>query len=71
MYAPPTTEDAPRASIEPHWVITGGESGPGHRPIYEAWVTQIRDTCQDADVAFFFKLLCTKSKVTVVAGAAR
>ncbi|MFF0087383.1 DUF5131 family protein [Streptomyces canus] len=41
------------------WVIAGGESGPGHRPLEEAWVTQIRDTCQDAGVAFFFKLLCT------------
>ncbi|MFH8492880.1 DUF5131 family protein [Streptomyces coeruleorubidus] len=41
------------------WVIAGGESGPGHRPMDEAWVTQIRDTCQQAQVAFFFKLLCT------------
>ncbi|MET9847874.1 DUF5131 family protein [Streptomyces ossamyceticus] len=38
-----------------HWVIAGGESGPGHRAPDEAWVTQIRDTCQDAGVAFFFK----------------
>ncbi|MER6031839.1 DUF5131 family protein [Streptomyces sp. NPDC001851] len=36
-------------------MIAGGESGPGHRPLDEAWVTQIRDTCQDAGVAFFFK----------------
>ncbi|MFF3975001.1 DUF5131 family protein [Streptomyces rubiginosohelvolus] len=38
-----------------HWVIAGGESGPGHRMLDEAWVTQIRDACQDASVAFFFK----------------
>ncbi|MER6774935.1 phage Gp37/Gp68 family protein [Streptomyces bacillaris] len=38
-----------------HWVIAGGESGPNHRMLDEAWVTQIRDTCQRADVAFFFK----------------
>ncbi|MEU0373397.1 phage Gp37/Gp68 family protein [Streptomyces sp. NPDC006283] len=38
-----------------HWVIAGGESGPRHRPLDEAWVTEIRDTCQDAGVAFFFK----------------
>ncbi|MFJ3575995.1 DUF5131 family protein [Streptomyces rubiginosohelvolus] len=37
------------------WVIAGGESGPGHRMLEQAWVTQIRDTCQKADVAFFFK----------------
>jgi protein gp37 len=38
-----------------HWVIVGGESGPRHRPIDEAWVTDIRDQCQAANVAFFFK----------------
>lgn len=38
-----------------HWVIAGGESGPRHRPLDEAWVTQIRDACQAAQVAFFFK----------------
>ncbi|MEV7683246.1 phage Gp37/Gp68 family protein [Streptomyces sp. NPDC088341] len=37
------------------WVIAGGESGPRHRPLDEAWVTEIRDTCQDVGVAFFFK----------------
>lgn len=37
------------------WVIAGGESGPGHRPLDEAWVTAIRDTCVKAEVAFFFK----------------
>jgi len=37
------------------WVIVGGESGPGARPMQETWVTGVRDQCQDADVAFFFK----------------
>jgi len=37
------------------WVIVGGESGPGHRPIHESWVTDIRDRCLEANVAFFFK----------------
>jgi len=37
------------------WVIVGGESGPGARPIQEPWVTAIRDTCQIAHVPFFFK----------------
>lgn len=37
------------------WVIVGGESGPGARPIQEAWVTDIRDQCQKAGVAFYFK----------------
>lgn len=37
------------------WVIVGGESGPGARPMQASWVTEIRDQCQAAGVAFFFK----------------
>jgi protein gp37 len=37
------------------WVIAGGESGTGHRPLDVAWVTSIRDRCIEADVPFFFK----------------
>ena len=38
-----------------HWVIVGGESGRGHRPIEGAWVRAIREQCAAAGVAFFFK----------------
>lgn len=38
-----------------HWVIAGGESGPGARAVSASWVTQIRDDCQEAGVPFFFK----------------
>jgi protein gp37 len=38
-----------------HWVIVGGESGPGARAIQESWVCEIRDQCIQADVPFFFK----------------
>jgi protein gp37 len=38
-----------------HWVITGGESGPRHRPCHPDWVRDLRDRCQAADVAFFLK----------------
>jgi protein gp37 len=38
-----------------HWVIAGGESGPGARPIKEQWVADIRDQCQRAGIPFFFK----------------
>lgn len=38
-----------------HWVIVGGESGPGARPMNERWVLSIRDQCQAAGVPFFFK----------------
>jgi len=37
------------------WAIVGGESGPGSRPMNAEWVTDIRDQCQRAGVAFFFK----------------
>ena len=37
------------------WVIVGGESGPGARPVNPEWVRQVRDQCCDNDVAFFFK----------------
>jgi protein gp37 len=37
------------------WVIVGGESGPGHRPLHPEWVRSIRDQCAEAGVAFFFK----------------
>jgi protein gp37 len=38
-----------------HWVIVGGESGPGARPMRKQWVTEIRDQCLQQNVAFFFK----------------
>lgn len=37
------------------WVIVGGESGPGARPMAEKWVLDIRDQCRAAEVPFFFK----------------
>jgi protein gp37 len=37
------------------WVIVGGESGPGHRPMDAEWVRGIRDQCTAAGVAFLFK----------------
>lgn len=37
------------------WVIAGGESGPGCRPLDRTWVTDIRDACIAAGVPFFFK----------------
>lgn len=37
------------------WVIVGGESGRGARPMHLDWVRTLRDQCVDADVAFLFK----------------
>ena len=37
------------------WVIVGGESGPGARPMHPDWVREIRDQCTAQNVPFFFK----------------
>jgi protein gp37 len=38
-----------------NWVICGGESGPGARPMHPDWVRSLRNQCQAAGVPFFFK----------------
>ncbi|PIE53418.1 hypothetical protein CSA37_01510 [Candidatus Fermentibacteria bacterium] len=38
-----------------HWVIAGGESGPGARPMRSEWVCRLRDICLEQNVPFFFK----------------
>ena len=37
------------------WLIAGGESGPGARPMERAWVESLRQQCAVAQVPFFFK----------------
>jgi protein gp37 len=37
------------------WVIAGGESGPGARPMMLDWAREVRDQCRENGVAFFFK----------------
>jgi protein gp37 len=37
------------------WAVVGGESGPGARPVKPEWITDLRDQCVKAGVAFFFK----------------
>jgi protein gp37 len=38
-----------------NWVICGGETGPGARPMHPGWVRSLRDQCVAASVPFFFK----------------
>lgn len=38
-----------------NWLIAGGESGPGARPMHPDWVRELRDRCTTSQVAFFFK----------------
>ena len=52
----PLLEDLGRVRLAGiHWVIVGGESGAGARPMQEQWVTRLRDQCEKAGVGFFFK----------------
>ena len=37
------------------WVVAGGESGPGYRPMHLDWARSLRDQCNAAEVPFFFK----------------
>ena len=38
-----------------HWVIVGGESGPGARPLLKEWVVSVRNQCRNSGIPFFFK----------------
>jgi protein gp37 len=38
-----------------HWLIVGGESGPGARPMHPVWARRLRDQCRESGLAFFFK----------------
>jgi protein gp37 len=52
----PLLEDLGSIDLEGiHWVIVGGESGHGARPMDRAWVIKIRKQCHRNDVPFFFK----------------
>lgn len=48
---PPEYIDTPRLD----WIVVGGESGPGARPMRADWARSLRDQCLSADVPFFFK----------------
>lgn len=45
------------------WVIVGGESGPGARPMHPDWVRAIRDRCIEQGVAFFFKQMIVDGRM--------
>lgn len=47
--------DCPAHHRKLHWVVTGGESGPGARPMHPDWARSIRDQCTTAAVPFLFK----------------
>ncbi|MBN2023203.1 MAG: phage Gp37/Gp68 family protein [Pirellulales bacterium] len=56
LSAEPLLESLGRLDLtDIHWVIVGGESGPGARPMKEEWVREIQSQCAAGGVPFFFK----------------
>jgi protein gp37 len=52
----PLLEDLGTLNLDDiHWVIVGGESGRGARPMKKEWVISVRDQCRDNEIPFFFK----------------
>ena len=58
---PPYSEPKPKLD----WVVAGGESGPGARPMHPDWARQLRDQCAAAGVPFLFKQWGDWGPVTV------
>ena len=53
----------PKLNLEGiNWVIVGGESGPGARPMEKDWVIEIKNQCEQREVPFFFKQWGGKNK---------
>lgn len=52
----PLLEDLGKLDLQKiHWMIVGGESGPGARPMDAEWVRSLERQCHESDVPFFFK----------------
>lgn len=51
----PTCSCSEPREVRLDWVICGGETGPGARPMHPDWPRSLRDQCQAAGVPFFFK----------------
>lgn len=52
----PLLEDVGKLDLtDIHWVIVGGESGPGARPMKKEWALNVQSQCDEQGVAFFFK----------------
>lgn len=55
MLGRPHVDDDGRPMTRLNWVVVGGESGPGARPMHPDWARSLRDQCAAADVPFLFK----------------
>jgi protein gp37 len=55
MFLPCQTISGVEIGNWPDWLIVGGESGPGARPMHPDWARSLRDQCAAAGIPFFFK----------------
>jgi hypothetical protein len=55
MRAPLGAIDIGQANCLPDWIICGGESGGGARPMHPAWARHVRDQCHALGIAFLHK----------------
>ena len=53
---------APKTGERLHWIIVGGESGPGARPCDLSWIRSIRDQCRTMSVPCFVKQLGSNAR---------
>jgi protein gp37 len=63
LLAPFSREAARQLARSCDWVIVGGESGKGYREMPLDWAREIRDACEDAGTAFFFKQAAGKKEI--------
>lgn len=61
FYAPQDNDGEPEARLD--WVIAGGESGRGARPMHPDWARSLRDQCAAAEVPFFMKQMTKKAPI--------
>lgn len=61
---PPRLPHIPDWVARLNWVICGGESGPGARPMHPEWAMSLRDQCREATVSFFMKQMENGGKLT-------
>ena len=54
-YNPGAYHDIWKKRSDIGWIVCGGETGPGARPVHPAWVRALRDQCAEARVSFMFK----------------
>jgi len=63
MFGAHQTEETDWCARRLNWLIVGGESGPGARPMHPDWARSLRDQCAAASVPFFMKQMARKAPI--------